>query len=90
MTLEGEVVLGVGRVDVLDSHPALHAAEGEPGGSVLLVPEDGDAAVLVLEGRLHLLVLLGLAIQLVDNDASAGSPHYGHGIVHISAVRPLR
>ena len=39
VTLEREVVLRVGGVDVLYGHPPLHAAQGEPCGRGLLVPE---------------------------------------------------
>lgn len=50
VALEREVVLGVGRVHVLDGHAALHAAEREARRLLrLLVAEHGDAAVLVLQ-----------------------------------------
>ena len=39
VTLEGEVVLRVGGVDVLYGHPPLHAAQSEPSGGSFLVPE---------------------------------------------------
>ena len=90
VTLEGEVVLRVGGVDVLDGHPPLHAAQSEPCGGAFLVPEYGDTAVLVLQWRVNPLVLLGLPVQLVDDDAPAGGAHHGHGIVHVGTVGPLR
>lgn len=62
MTLESEVLFGVGGVDVLDGDAALDAAEREASGLLgLLVAEDGDAAVLVLQRRLHALELRRLA-----------------------------
>lgn len=49
VALEGEVVLRVGRVHVLDGHAALHAAQREAARLLrLLVAEHRDAAVLVL------------------------------------------
>ena len=54
VTLEREVVLGVGGVNILDGHTALHTAQGEPGGSRLLVAEYGNTAVLVLQRGVNL------------------------------------
>ena len=82
MALEREVVLGVGGVDVLDGHAALHAAQREAGGLLgLLVAEDSDAAVLMLERRLHALELARLALQRVQADAAVRRAHHGHRVV---------
>ena len=73
MAFEGKVVLWISSVHVLDGNSTFHTAQGESGGGGFLVLEDGDTAVLVLQRRLHLLELLGLAVQLVDDDAPAGA-----------------
>ena len=60
-----QVVVGGGGVgglrweeeeEQVEAPPALHAAQGESCGRALLVLEDRDAAVLVLQGALHLEV----------------------------------
>ena len=89
MTFEGEVIFGRGSIDILDCHSTLHTAQSKPSWSILLISKDGDAAMLIFERRLDLLVLLGLAVQLVDNDAPPGGPHHGHGVVHVSTVSSL-
>lgn len=83
VALEREVVLGVGRVHVLDGDAALHAAEREAGRLLgLLVAEDGDAAVLVLERGLHALELGRLhALQRVEVDAAVGRAHRRQRVV---------
>lgn len=66
VALEGEVVLRIGRTEVLNGDAALDAADGEAGRWViglLTVGEDGDAAVLVLERRLDLLELADAVLQ---------------------------
>lgn len=82
VALEGEVLLGVGRVHVLNGDAALHAAEREAGGLLgLLVLEDGDAAVLVLQRRLDALELRRLALQRVQADAAVGRAHHCHWVI---------
>lgn len=82
VALEGEVVLGVDGVDVLYGDAALHAAEREARRLLgLLVAEDGDAAVLVLERRLHPLVLGRLALQRVQADAAVRRAHHRHRVL---------
>lgn len=47
VTLEGEVVLRVLRIHVVDGHASLDAAQGKAGGCAgLPVSEDADATVL--------------------------------------------
>ena len=46
--------------------------------------------MLVLERGLHLLELLRLAVELVDDDAPARRPHHRHREVHVGAVGALR
>ena len=89
MTFKGEIIFGRGSIDVLDGHSALHTSQSKSSWSILLVSEDGDAAMLIFEGRLDLLVLLGLAVQLVDDDAPPRRPHHRHRVVHVGTVRPL-
>ena len=91
VTLEGEVVLGRGRIQILDCYSPLNTAQSEAGGlRCLLVSEDGDTAVLVLEWRLYLLVFFGLTpVQLVDDDAASCCAHHCHGEVNISTVSSL-
>ena len=53
MTLEGEGVLGVGGVDILDGHPPLYAAQCKPCGQAgLLVQKYADTSML-REDRNH-------------------------------------
>lgn len=82
VALEGEVVLGVGRVHVLDGDAALDAADREPDRLLaLLVAEHGHAAVLVLQRGLHALELGRLALQAVQADAAVGRAHRRHRVI---------
>ena len=89
VTLEGEVILGVDCVHILDRHPSLNAPQCKTSRSVLLVFENRHTAMLILEWALHLFELSWLPVQLVDHDAPACSPHHGHGVLHIGAVGAL-
>ena len=90
VAFEGEVILGIDRIHILDRHPSLNAAQSKTSRSVLLVFENGDTAMLILQWALHLLELPWLSVQLVDHDAPACSPYHGHGVFHISTVGTLR
>ena len=89
VAFEGEVILGIDRIHILDRHPSLNAAQSKTSRSVLLVFENGDTAMLILEWALHLFELPGLPVQLVDHDAPASGPYHSHGVLHVRAVGPL-
>ena len=89
VALEGEVVLGVWRVHVLNGHTALDGAEREPGRILVLVEEYAHAAVLKLERTLDRLHLLRLLVKVVHLDEAIGAAHDRHRSVDVRAVGAL-
>lgn len=82
MALKSEVVFGIGGVDILNGDAALDATKRETARLLsLLVAKHGDAAVLVLERRLHALKFRRLALQRVQAYAAVRRTHHGHWIV---------
>ena len=79
--------LRVGGIDVLDGNTSLDGAQGVPCWLVAhLVPEDGQAAVLVLELRLVLPRHLRLGIQVHADNATVGSANHTKGKI-LQSVR---
>ncbi len=92
VALEGEVVLRIGRTEVLNGDAALDAADGEAGRRVvrlLAVGEDGDAAVLVLQRRLDLLELADAVFERVDDDGAIRQADHRHRVLGVGAVALL-
>lgn len=82
MTFKGEVVFGIGGVDILYGNAALDAAEREAARLLgFLVAEHGDASMLVLQRRLEALEFRWFTLQRVQAHAAVRRPHHSHGIV---------
>lgn len=90
MTLERKVVLRINRIDVLDGHSSLDAAQSVSGRNLLLVPEHGHCSVLVFERTFLALELGGFVLQGVDDDAATGRSDNGHRIFDVRAVCTFR